>query len=202
MALQNKRGLRSFPNNGTVALANNGVEPKNVGGNFLFVAAADQAFKVVFSNGSEFPATKNFKVKFAAGSEFDSFEIVNDSGSTLNYRIIAGFGDVDLAADTIDSITNPVVTTGGKASTYGVSTIGTSNSQVITADDNTTGWMIQADHDNTDDIYLGDDNSLTTANAGHRLKAGAAIGWDFRGDVYAISGSASQKVRYWKTTVS
>ena len=75
-------------------------------------------------------------------------------------------------------------------------TVGVSAVQVITSNAARHAFIIQADPTNTGKIHLGFTNAVTTTRKIVTLSAGASIMIDdYRGDIYAISDTAAQKVQ-------
>ena len=76
-------------------------------------------------------------------------------------------------------------------------TVGAAAVQAIAANANRKGCWLHSDINNTGTIYLGFDNTVTTAAGGNIWVAclAAGQGWgvdDYRGDIYAIATAAGQ----------
>jgi predicted phage tail protein len=118
--------------------------------------------------------------------------IVNDSGSSLTFQLDIGEGGVETNSL---SISGTVKTSGGATRTHGASTVGVAASQLIAQNNDRTGWLVT--NNGTATIYIGSDNTVTTAN-GTPVLAGATIGGDDTDEVWAISGTAGQDARHWE----
>jgi len=80
---------------------------------------------------------------------------------------------------------------------YGQTAVGVAAVNVIGANANRKGAIVQSDPANTQPIYLGFDNTVAANNCFAVL--GAAASWsvdDYRGDIYAIAGGAGQNVNW------
>jgi len=82
---------------------------------------------------------------------------------------------------------------------WGEVTVGAAQVQLLAANNNRKGCWIDADYNNTGLVYLGFDNTVTTAAGGANwfkcLVAGQ--GWgvdDYRGAIHAIATAAGQLV--------
>ena len=85
---------------------------------------------------------------------------------------------------------------------YGVVTVGTAVTLVLDGNANRVSFLIS--NDGSNNLYLGQDVNVTTANAGVNLTNGSSFsdesneaGKCWLGTVYGITNTATTSVRYW-----
>lgn len=86
----------------------------------------------------------------------------------------------------------------GEQPAHGFATVGTAAAQVVaTSLKSRFGWHLKADVGNAGVVYVGGSSDTTTAN-GYALAAGAELYLQVEdlASVFAVSGSAAQKLRY------
>lgn len=135
------------------------------------------------------------------GDTFKSLLIYNQAASETTVELILSDGIVHdnrltISGSVFDNLLNELQgdTTAENA---GRSTVGVAAVQIVAANADRKGIDIQADPANTDFIYLFTDNTVSTAIWFAKLSPGQ--GWsrdNYRGDVYAISGTAAQYTGY------
>ena len=87
--------FQAYPKRGAITIADGDIYPLYVGGNFVSVKSADQAFTLRLDDENEYDASVNRKFRLAESDSFKKVEVINDSGSDLTFQIEIGFGDVD-----------------------------------------------------------------------------------------------------------
>jgi len=87
--------FQAYPKRGAITIADGDIYPLYVGGNFVSVKSADQAFTLRLDDENEYDASVNRKFRLAESDSFQKVEVINDSGSDLTFQIEIGFGDVD-----------------------------------------------------------------------------------------------------------
>lgn len=134
---------------------------------------------------------------------FEAIYVKNDAqpGEWIELTISDGPDDFIYEKPTnnnINEILEPVMGTGGKAGeNVSVSVDNIAPVVLVAANAAGTGWIIQ--NLGAAAIYVGVDNTVTVAN-GIRIDAnGGHLSWDYRGDIYAISGSAGNDVRVFRS---
>ena len=183
-------------------------EPLNIGvGNLISVEMSDPTgivYIAIDRPGAGRRRRMRQNGKLETRKDFNNVYITNTAQAGVTCSIVIDstndvvmYDDPEPPGD-INTIINPVTVTGGQSATHAVETVGTSAVQVVTASSSTTAYLLQADHDNTDDIYLAPANTVTAdaaATGGIRLKPGDALPGTGRHDMYARSGTAGQKLR-------
>ena len=99
---------------------------------------------------------------------------------------------------TIDSITNPVNVRSGTAGTYGQVDVTTSATQIRAADTTCNTITIQ-NLSVTGDLWLGNDNSVSSTTGGIRLNPGGVMNLDSAAAWWGISSSGTIRVGWTKT---
>lgn len=86
---------------------------------------------------------------------------------------------------------------------YGSTTVTTSPTLILAANVNRTSVIVS--NSGSTDLYIGQDSSLTTGNAGALVKqdgsffdGGSAAGKPWLGDIYGRTASGSTTARYWE----
>ena len=87
--------FQAYPKRGAITIADGDIYPIYVGGNFVSIKSADQAFTLRLDDRNEYDASVNRKFRLAESDSFKKVEVINDSGSDLTFQIEIGFGDVD-----------------------------------------------------------------------------------------------------------
>ncbi|MCB1557228.1 MAG: hypothetical protein KDJ15_07955 [Alphaproteobacteria bacterium] len=187
-----KPRFRPYPQAGTITIANGEEHVIKKGGNFLRVKSADQTFTLRLDDDVELIASVNDVFRLTEEDAFKELTVVNDSGSSLTFQLEIGFGAVDTNSL---SIAGTVKTAGGATRTHGVDTVGVAASQLMAQNNDRTGWFVY--NNGTVPIYIGSDNTVTTAN-GTPIPVGGGLGGDDTDEVWAISGTAGQDVRHWE----
>ncbi len=88
-----------------------------------------------------------------------------------------------------------VRTPGAEVGSYGQVSVTTTATQILAANGNRRSAVIQ-NLDATNDLFIGFDNSVTTANAGHKLIPDAAIEIYFTGTIFGIRSVGSGNAAY------
>lgn len=154
--------FRTYPHNGTIAIANGEILPYEVTGNFINVKQADQSFTIRLDGSEELKATQNRRFRLTEDDQFKTVEIINDSGSTLNVQLEIGFGDVE----SDDVSISGTVTTSDSTAQAKLDTLATLLGYI-----NTNAGQIEALLTNDEDLraaaYVIGSNTATTAAAGN-----------------------------------
>ena len=130
------------------------------------------------------PAGQTGTMQIVYGTEAPELMEILDKRSTT----VAGVGGIldELRGDVLPEI-------------WGELLAGVAQIQMLPANANRKGCWIQSDIDNTGNIYLGFDNTVTTAVGGNNWFAvlTPGMGWgvdDYRGPIHAIATLAAQRV--------
>jgi hypothetical protein len=183
-------------------LAASAVERIHAYGRFLTILQitnADEAY--VQLPGQPFvPLDPAVSFELPQGSQFDHIQIKNPSTTTAitvkfylsEAPVVAGPGAtlVDLLSD----IKTALVGTGTAVATIGPTTVGTAQVQLVAAAATARKVVIQAKSTNTDSIFVGLDNTVTTAAnyIAELLPGGSVTIESTTSAIHAISGTAGQ----------
>jgi ribosomal protein S11 len=123
-----------------------------------------------------------------AGITDGAVQITDDDGDTLH---VTSGGRMLVSVPGVVETTTPSTTSG---STYGVQTADGTASLVLDTNENRESLLLQ--NKGSEPMYVGFDNSVTTAN-GVEVAAGGTYADDtYTGPVYAITGGGSVNVAY------
>lgn len=175
--------------------------PVNIEGSMIYcLESTGPLFLRIGDNGNRIRFNEGDKYRLPDGFRFTHFYLINETGGSITAQIGVGDGDINIAnavtltgTATIDGVVR-----GGNVGANGTVTVGTSAVQVIAANDANTGWIIQ--NLGAAAIFIGSSNAVTTANGIWIEENGGQLSWDHRGDVYAISGSAGNDVRFFRSS--
>ena len=87
--------MRPYPQQGSIAIANGDELHIPIGGSFLRVREADQAFKIVLDQDVELAAEENDVFRLKEGDKFKSITVFNNSGAVLTFQLEIGDGSVE-----------------------------------------------------------------------------------------------------------
>ncbi len=149
----------------------------------------------------------NYVEQTGQKTPFDKLYITTPAGQTGNLILIYGTE----APELVEMLDNRGAISGDLATirdelmgdvtpeNWGEITVGVAQAQLLAANANRKDCSICSDIDNTGNIYLGFDNTVTTAAGGanwfHVLTPGASWGVDdYRGPIHAIATVAAQLV--------
>jgi hypothetical protein len=180
----------------------------HLAGNVFYALHApdDTVFLDVKINSNQSHAIRVFR---AIGFEtpFDKLYITTPAGQTGTMTLIYGteapemLRIIDNRSSTSLGMNQILAELQGDSTPEGYAeyTVGPAGRHVLAANANRKGCWICSDINNTEDVYLGFDDSLTTPAGGnkwfHVLTPGAAWGVDnYRGDIYAKAAGQGQFV--------
>jgi hypothetical protein len=159
--------------------------------------AGDTAYQVRFPES----APSDFQTGLAYNSPviLDGVEIINPTAGSIDLTVALADGPIDdnRLVGQID-ISGGIRLAGNRSASYGAVIIGTSAAQIVAAAADRGTCLIQ--NLGANPIYIGSDNSVTTAN-GVEIAAGGSASVTLQTDIYGISGSAGNDVRYLAETL-
>jgi hypothetical protein len=150
------------------------------------------------------PLKAGLQYELPQGESFDKLLIYNQEAVPTTVEFVLSVGEVrdnrmSVAGqiDVTDADLLAQIQGDTSAEGYGCVTVGVAAVQVVAQNADRKGIDIQSDPDNVDYIYLGYDNTVTTAKWFAKLSPGQAFSRDnIRSAIYAISGTAGQNVGY------
>lgn len=183
-----------------LSTAHENVLKEAAGGYLKIIRASDQlaTIKIAAEVGgvktTEFEMQEGDYFNIAVG--FQSFTWSNDAqaNSWVEIQITHSQADFDFVKarlGNIDSISSPVMTTGGKKNTHAKVTVNTTPTLVIPAADDVTAWMFKNMH--TTDIFIGD--GTVDVATGYPVAPGEEKTGQGRAGVYAVVASGTAEVR-------
>ena len=184
-------------------------QPYHISGNIYYVWTAPNAedYVEIKVNKSSEPALQCVR-QTGLITPFDKLLITTPEGQDGNMVILYGTE----APELLSIIDNRSVTAIGLADILGELqgdqtpenaaaeiTVGVAQVQLLAASATRKAFSLCADVDNTGTIYLGFDNTVTTAAGGniwfHAMQAGSQVGSDdYRGPIHAIATAAGQLI--------
>lgn len=131
-----------------------------------------------------------------AGKRFDTLYLTNaaQAGATLTLHISLDASLIVQNSVSVAGLTQ-IVRAGTHA--HAAVAVGVAAVAVLAANSNRYRAWIQAAFTNTDLIHVGSSNAVTTANSGRILSPGDGDWFSGTDALWAISGTASQEVRYF-----
>lgn len=205
-----RRASMGVPKTFTIDLANQILDqPYNLSGNVYYVWSApnETDYVNIKVNKSSEPGIQCFR-QTGLRTPFDKLLITTPAGQTGNMVILYGTESPDM----LDIIDNRSATVAGLTGILGELqgdqlpesapvevTVGAVQVQLLAASATRKAFSLCADINNAGTIYLGFDNTVTTAAGGniwfHCMLAGAQFGIDdYRGPIHAIATAAGQLV--------
>lgn len=182
--------FRSYPNNGTITIANGETYPINVVGNFINVKSADQAFTIRLDGTEELRAEQNRRFKLTEDDSFSVVEVVNDSGANLTFQIEVGFGSVESDDVSISGTVNVEIQAhSGLSTTADDSIAATTTEQVLASNANRKEAIIGNLASNSDVVRVGDNN--TGAGRGIELSPGQFLTLETTAAIYVYNAHSS-----------
>jgi hypothetical protein len=175
----------------------------SVFGNYLTLLSTTGSsnIRVSINGQSEQELPQGLSVELPADNNFKYLEFRNTEAAPVTIEITVSNGKVN------DARASANLTTGIEAvrdelkgdtvpENWGAEKIvGLAAVQIIALNANRKACIIQAKASNTDKIYIGFDNTVSTTKWVAELQAGQALVLDdYRGDLYAIANAAAQLV--------
>jgi hypothetical protein len=181
-------------------------QPYNIAGNIFYVwyapTRSDQV--TIKVNQTDQPAIP-YRMGQGLGTPFDKLLITTPAGQTGTMYLLYGteapelLEIIDNRAALSGDITDMLAELQGDTTpeNWGQATIGVAQSQVLAANANRKSFSIQAKSTNTGIVYVGYDNTVTSAKWWAELQAGQSCdGDDYRGALHAIATIAGQLIGY------
>lgn len=196
---------RDFYRDFNFTLSAGQIIPVAAWGSYLTILDNNTAFDILVSiDGNAFqPIPAGVSVELPQDQSYAGFLIQNSSAGamTVHFAISSGkivdarfktsatlnTSDANLLAE-LQGITTP--------GTFAAdATVGVAAVSALASNAARKACLIQADATNTGKIFLGFDNTVTTVKKIITLSPGASfVVDDYRGDIYAISDTAAQKI--------
>lgn len=170
----------------------------DVGGAWIWcidTQGTDASVDVYFNSASGDPMTFQ-RGQLLAGKRFHTLYVSNtaQAGASVTFHISL---DPHLLIQNSVSIAGLTQLVRAGTFAHNVVSVGVAATAIVAADANRYRAWIQSAQTNTDLIYVGNTAGVTTANAGMVLAPGEGEWFEGSDAVYAISGTASQSVRYF-----
>lgn len=161
-------------------------------GRFIRGMAADAPYSIRMGDGS--PTDFETGIAFESPRPFDRIEIINSHTAlqTIRIAVADGFVDDNRLVGQVD-ISGGIRLAGNKTATAGAVTVDTAAILIIAAATDRARCLIQ--NLGSSAIYLGPDSGVDVAN-GIQVPAGGSASVTLQTDIYAISATAGQDVRF------
>lgn len=163
-------------------------------GNFIRCTSASDDFTVQPDNGSALA----FKAQYGLKTPVEFNSVVIESASAQTIELTMGKGELfdNRLAGSID-LSGALSVKNIASETSGFGKISVGVAAVVIKAANTLRQSILIQNNSGNSLYIGDDNTVTTANGVH-VSAGGSIELKTQKSIYGIASAAASDIRYFE----